>query len=52
MALAEFHERVREKVRVACEDALMSDGFVPDPPEEDISELGIYVCVNHKHSIA
>ena len=47
MALAEFHERVREKVRIACEDALMSDGFVPDPLEDDISEPGMcmHVCV-------
>jgi len=34
MSLAEFHDWVKEVVRVACEDALSNEGFVPDPVEE------------------
>ena len=29
--LAEFHRRVKETVRVACESALLAEDFVPDP---------------------
>lgn len=35
LSLAEFHTWVRERVRQACEDALIDQGFVPDPIEED-----------------
>ena len=31
MNLAEFHRRVKEIVRVACESALVAEDFVPDP---------------------
>ena len=34
MSLADFHVWAKEVVRVACEDALTSEGFVPDPVEE------------------
>ena len=34
MSLAEFHVWAKEVVRVACENALVSEGFVPDPVEE------------------
>ena len=34
MSLAEFHDWVKEVVRVACENALASERFVPDPVEE------------------
>ena len=37
MALSEFHGSVKEIIRRACEDALMREGFVPDPIE-DISQ--------------
>ena len=31
MNLAEFHRRIKEVVRVACESALLAEDFVPDP---------------------
>ena len=34
MSLAEFHDWAKEAVRVACENALTSERFVPDPIEE------------------
>ena len=34
MSLAEFHDWAKEAVRVACENALTSEHFVPDPIEE------------------
>lgn len=34
MSLAEFHDWAKEAVRVACENALASEDFVPDPVEE------------------
>ena len=34
MSLADFHVWAKEVVRVACENALTSEGFVPDPVEE------------------
>ena len=29
--LAQFHNNVKKLVREACENALMDEGFVPDP---------------------
>ena len=40
MNLAQFHNNVKEIVRVACENALKNEGFVPDPVEENV-EKGI-----------
>ena len=34
--LSELHQRVRERVRRACEDTLTQEGFVPDPLEEEM----------------
>ena len=34
MSLADFHKWVKEVLRRACEEALLVEGFVPDPIEE------------------
>lgn len=34
MSLSDFHKWVKEVLRRACEEALMVEGFVPDPVEE------------------
>ena len=41
MELAQFHAYIKDKVRTACEDALINEGFVPDPV--DLDEEGTYV---------
>ena len=49
MNLAEFHRRVKEIVRVACESALVAEDFVPDPlgdpPRAGMGEWGGVGCV-------
>lgn len=35
MSLSEFHGWVREVVRVACEEALHDENFVPDPIDKE-----------------
>ena len=39
--LAQFHAYIKDTVRTACEDALVEEGFVPDPLDSD--EEGTYV---------
>ena len=34
MALSKFHASAKEIVRLACEDALLREDFIPDPVEE------------------
>ena len=48
MSLAEFHTWVRERVRVACEEALMAQEFVPDPIEEEREGTYIHTYI-HMH---
>ena len=38
MNLAQFHNDVKEIVRVACENALKKEGFVPDPVEDNVTK--------------
>ena len=38
MALSKFHGSVRERIRRSCEDALLKEGFVADPIEENTAE--------------
>lgn len=41
--LAQFHNNVKKVVREACENALIAEGFVPDPI--DLGKLHYYITV-------
>ena len=40
MALSKFHGSARETIRRACEEALLREGFVSDPVEENSDGKG------------
>ena len=40
MALSQFHGSVKETMRIACENALLKEGFVPDPLDENETDSG------------
>ena len=48
MNLAHFHNNVKNIVRVACENALKKEGFIPDPIEENVANgtLALMVTAN------
>lgn len=45
MSLSEFHKWVKDVVRNACEEALIVEGFVPDPVSTEREGIPILVII-------